>query len=68
MGSRRVPFEFIDVAAAPDKRLELQEKLGSSSSGVILENGEHLSVTPDVSVAKPSRYLAEYSARHLTES
>ena len=64
LGSRRVPFEFIDVATAPDQRLELQEKLGSPSSGVILGDGEHLTVMQGVSVAKLSRYLAEYRERH----
>ncbi len=64
LSSRRVPFEFIDVATAPDQLRELQEKLGSPSSGIILEDGEHLSVIKGVSVAKLSRYLAEYRTRH----
>ncbi len=64
LGSRGVPFEFIDVAAASDKRRELQEKLGSPSSGVILEDGEHVTVMTGVSVAKLGRYLAEYRERH----
>lgn len=67
LGSRRVLFEFTNVAAAPDKRRELREKLGSPISGVILEDGEHLTVVPGVSVARLSRYLAEYNARHLTD-
>lgn len=64
LGSRGVPYEFIDVRAAPDKRLELQRRLGSPSSGVILEDGEHLNVMSGVSVAKLSRYLTEYQKRH----
>ena len=44
LGSRHVPFEFFGVAAVPDKRRELQEKLGSPSSGVISEDGEHVAV------------------------
>ena len=64
LGSRRVPFEFVNLATAPGKRRELQEKLGSPSSGVILEDGEHLTVIPGVSVAKLSRCLTEYKARH----
>ena len=56
--SRRVPFEFIDVARAPDKRRELSE-LGSPTSGVILEDGEDLTVMQGVSVAKLSRWLDE---------
>ncbi len=65
--SRHVPFEFIDVATQPDKRRELKEKLGSLTGGVILdgsEDGEDIVVMQGVSVAKLSRYLAEYQARH----
>lgn len=63
--AKQVPFEFVDVASAPDKRRELQDKLGSPTSGVILEDGEQLFVMQGVSVAKLSRYLTEYEARHL---
>lgn len=65
--ARQVPFEFVDVASAPDKRRELEEKLGSPTSGVILEDGDRLSVMQDVSVAKLSRYLSEYQARHSAD-
>lgn len=64
LGLRNVPFEFVDVSDAPDKRRELREKLGSPSSGVILEDGEYLTVMQGVSVAKLSRYLTEYQKRH----
>lgn len=64
LGSRGVPFGFVDVSDAPDRRRELREKLGSPSSGVILEDGEHLTVMQGVSVAKLSRYLTEYEKRH----
>ena len=64
LGSRHVPFRFVDVAAAPDKRLKLQKKLGSSSSSVILEKGEHLTVTQGVSVARLSHDLTKYKTRH----
>ena len=64
LSSRQVPFEFVDVARAPDKRKALQEKLGSSTGDVILEDGEQLVVMRGVSVAKLSRYLADYRARH----
>ena len=64
LNSKQVPFEFVDVASAPDKRRELGEKLGSLTSGVILEDGDRLSVMQGVSVAKLSHYLAEYEARH----
>lgn len=64
LGSRHVPFEFVDVSNDPDKRRELREKLGSPTSGVILEDGEHLSVMQGVSVARLSGYLEAYRARH----
>lgn len=62
--SRHVPFEFVDVAQAPDRRRELREKLGSPTSGVILEDGEHVVVMQGVSVAKLGHYLTDYRARH----
>jgi arsenate reductase-like glutaredoxin family protein len=65
--SKQVPFEFVDVARAPDKRRELKEKLGSPTSGVILEDGDRLSVMQGVSVAKLNRYLSEYQARHSAD-
>lgn len=61
--SRHVSFKFIDVARAPDKRRELSE-LGSPTSGVILEDGEDLTLMQGVSVAKLSRWLGGYRARH----
>ena len=64
LGSRHVPFEFIDVASQPDKRNELREKLGSLTGGVILEDGDDITVMQGVSVAKLSRYLADYQGRH----
>jgi glutaredoxin-like protein NrdH len=65
--AKQVPFEFIDVASAPDRRSELREKLGSPTSGVILEDGDDLTVMQGVSVAKLSRYLSEYRARHSAD-
>jgi glutaredoxin-like protein NrdH len=62
--AKQLPFEFVDVASAPDKRRELKEKLGSPTGGVILEDGDRLEVMQGVSVAKLSRYLAEYQTRH----
>lgn len=62
--SRRVPFEFIDVAHVPHKRRELRERLGSPTTGVILEDGENLTVMQGVPVAKLSRWLDEYRTRH----
>ena len=64
LGSRHVPYEFIDVGTEPDKRRELEEKLGSLTGGVILEDGDNIYTMQGVSVAKLSRYLAEYRARH----
>ena len=64
LGSRHVPFEFIDVATEPDKRNELRGKLGSLTGGVILEDGNDITVMQGVSVAKLSRYLADYQGRH----
>lgn len=64
LGSRGVPFTFIDVASEPQKRLELTQKLGSPTSGVILEDEGQLTVMQGVSVAKLSRYLEAYKARH----
>ena len=68
LGSRHVPFEFIDVATEPDKRRDLKKKLGSLTSGVILEDSsaddDNIVVMQGVSVAKLSRYLKEYQARH----
>ncbi len=64
LSSRQAPFEFINVARALDKRKALQEKLGSPTSGVILEDGEQLVVMRGVSVTKLSRWLADYRARH----
>ena len=66
LDSRRVPYEFIDVGTEPDKRKELEEKLGSLTSGVILEDGNDIYMVQGVSVAKLSRYLAEYGARHAS--
>lgn len=62
--SRHVPFTFIDVADAPDKRRELRARLGSETSGVILEDGNDLTVMKAVSVAELSRYLVAYQQRH----
>jgi len=62
--SKQVPFEFVDVASVPGKRRELEEKLGSPTGGVILEDGEQLTVMQGVSVARLSRYLADYEVRH----
>lgn len=64
LNAKQIPFEFVDVASAPGKRRELKEKLGSPTSGVILEDGDKLTVMRGVSVAGLSRYLTEYEARH----
>ena len=64
LGSKHVPFEFIDVGTQPDQRKELKEKLGSLTGGVILADGDDITVMQGVSVAKLSRYLAEYQTRH----
>ena len=68
LSSRHIPFEFIDVGNEPDKRRELQEKLGSLTGGVILEDssvdGDNITVMQGVSVAKLSRYLAAYQTHH----
>ena len=62
--SRHIPFEFIDVSAEPDKRKGLEDKLGSLTSGVILEDGNDIRALQGVSVAKLSHYLKEYQTRH----
>ncbi len=66
--SRHVLFEFIDVETETDKRRELEEKLGSLTSGVILEDssedGDDIVVMQGVSVAKLSDYLKKYRTRH----
>ena len=64
LGSRHIPYEFIDVGTEPDKRKELEEKLGSLTSGVILEDGNDIYTMQGVSVAKLNRYLVGYQARH----
>lgn len=64
LGSRDVPFTFIDVASDPEKRRDLTQRLGSPTSGVILEDEGDLTVMQGVSVAKLSRYLEAYRARH----
>ncbi len=61
--SRRVPFTFIDVTGSPEKRLELRERLGSETGGVILEDGHTLTAMPAVSIASLNRYLAQYESR-----
>ena len=66
LGSRHIPYEFIDVGTKPDKRKELEEKLGSLTSGVILEDGNDIYTMQGVSVAKLSRYLVGYQARHAS--
>ena len=65
--SKQVPFEFVDVANVPDKRRALEEKLGSPTGGVIFEDGDSLTAMQGVSVAKLSRYLNEYQARHSAD-
>ena len=69
LNSRSIPYTFIDVAGVPDKRRELRERLGSETSGVILEDGDALTIMSAVSIASLNRYLTDYKARHpeLTE-
>lgn len=62
--SRNVPYAFINVATAPDKRRELRETLGSATSGVILEDSDTMTVMRTVSIASLSRYLEAYKQRH----
>ncbi len=64
LGSRHVPFRFSDVETQPDKQIELRDKLGSLTSGVILEDGDDVRVMQSVSVAKLSAYLKDYIIRH----
>lgn len=64
LGSRKVPFEFVDVAHEPDKRRQLEARLGSPTRGVILEDGETVEVMHGVSVVSLSRWLAAYRERH----
>lgn len=62
--SKNVPFEFVNVTSAPDKRQELEAKLGSPTGGVILKDGDRLEIMQGVSVANLSCWLGDYRTRH----
>lgn len=64
LAAQGLPFEFIDVSSRPEAREDLRQKLGSPTSGVVLDDDGQLTVMQGVSVARLSRYLKGYRARH----
>ena len=56
-------FTFIDLSTNREKRRHLAGRLGSPTSGVILEDGEHVKVMQGVSIAALNRWYQAYVAR-----
>ena len=58
-----VDFAFIDLSTNKEKRRHLAERLGSPTSGVILEDSEGVEVMQGVSIAALNRWYQAHVAR-----
>lgn len=63
LNGRGVPHTFVDLSGDGERRAALAERLGKLTSGVILEDGEHLEVMRGVSVGSLNRWLEGYRER-----